>query len=214
MEILSTFIGFFTHLDDNLTMLFNFFGIWMYVILFLIIFAETGLIIFPFLPGDSLLFTIGAFAAIGHLDVTTILILLFVAAVLGDSVNYWIGRYFGKKIVDNPRIPINQEHLDETEAFYKKNGGKTIILARFIPFIRTFAPFVAGASHMNYRNFMIFNIVGGFAWVFSLVLAGYYFGNIQGIKENMEIGIILVILISLLPVFFEFIKVKVKKHKD
>jgi membrane-associated protein len=214
MEILSTFIGFFTHLDDNLTMLFNFFGIWMYVILFLIIFAETGLIIFPFLPGDSLLFTIGAFAAIGHLDVTTILILLFVAAVLGDSVNYWIGRYFGKKIVDNPRIPINQEHLDETEAFYKKNGGKTIILARFIPFIRTFAPFVAGASHMNYRNFMIFNIVGGFAWVFSLVLAGYYFGNIQGIKENMEIGIILVILVSLLPVFFEFIKVKVKKHKD
>ena len=214
MEILNSFIGFFIHLDENLTLMFNFFGIWMYVILFLIIFAETGLIIFPFLPGDSLLFTIGAFAAIGHLDVTTILILLFVAAVLGDSVNYWIGRYFGKKIVDNPRIPINQEHLDETEAFYKKNGGKTIILARFIPFIRTFAPFVAGASHMDYRNFMVFNVVGGFAWVFSLVLAGYFFGNIPGIKENMEIGVILVILVSLLPVFFEFIKVKVKKHKN
>ena len=214
MEILNSFIGFFIHLDENLTLMFNFFGIWMYVILFLIIFAETGLIIFPFLPGDSLLFTIGAFAAIGHLDVTTILISLFVAAVLGDSVNYWIGRYFGKKIVDNPRIPINQEHLDETEAFYKKNGGKTIILARFIPFIRTFAPFVAGASHMDYRNFMVFNVVGGFAWVFSLVLAGYFFGNIPGIKENMEIGVILVILVSLLPVFFEFIKVKVKKHKN
>ena len=214
MEFLNSFIGFFIHLDENLTLMFNFFGIWMYVILFLIIFAETGLIIFPFLPGDSLLFTIGAFAAIGHLDVTTILISLFVAAVLGDSVNYWIGRYFGKKIVDNPRIPINQEHLDETEAFYKKNGGKTIILARFIPFIRTFAPFVAGASHMDYRNFMVFNVVGGFAWVFSLVLAGYFFGNIPGIKENMEIGVILVILVSLLPVFFEFIKVKVKKHKE
>jgi membrane-associated protein len=214
MEYITSFLSLFSHLDDSLTMLFNFFGIWMYVILFLIIFAETGLIIFPFLPGDSLLFTIGAFAAIGHLDVTLILILLFIAAVLGDSVNYWIGRYFGKKIVDNPRIPINQEHLDETEAFYKKNGGKTIILARFIPFIRTFAPFVAGASHMHYRDFMVFNIVGGFAWVFSLVLAGYFFGNIPGIKENMEIGVIAVIFVSLLPVLFEFIKVKVKKHKD
>ncbi len=214
MENFDTFTGIFTNLDEYLSQLFNFFGIWMYVILFLIIFAETGLIIFPFLPGDSLLFTIGAFASIGHIDVATILIVLFFAAVLGDSVNYWIGRYFGKKIVDNPRIPISQEHLDETEAFYKRNGGKTIILARFIPFIRTFAPFVAGASHMNYKNFMVFNVVGAFVWVFSIVLAGYYFGNIPGIKENMEIGIIIVILISLLPVFFEFVKVKVKKHKD
>ena len=207
-------IYFFTHIDKSLDIVFNFFGIWTYVILFLIIFAETGLIIFPFLPGDSLLFTIGAFAALGHLEITPLLITLFVASVLGDSVNYWIGRKFGKKIVDNPRIPINQEHLDETTKFYEKNGGKTIILARFIPFIRTFAPFVAGASHMNYSNFMFFNVIGGFTWVFSIVLLGYFFGNLPGVKENMEIGVIAVILISLLPVFFEFVKVKIKKHQE
>ena len=184
-----------------------------YVVIAGIIFIETGLLIGFFLPGDSLLFTIGAFAALGHLDITPLVITLFVAAVVGDSVNYWIGRKFGQKIVDNPRIPINQEHLDETTKFYEKNGGKTIILARFIPFIRTFAPFVAGASHMNYTNFMVFNVVGGFTWVFSLTLLGYFFGNLPGIKENMEIGVIAVILISLLPVIFEFIKVKVKKHQ-
>ena len=210
---MNEFIHFITHIDQSLDLIFKFFGIWTYVILFLIIFAETGLIIFPFLPGDSLLFTIGAFAALGHLDITPLVITLFVAAVVGDSVNYWIGRKFGQKIVDNPRIPINQEHLDETTKFYEKNGGKTIILARFIPFIRTFAPFVAGASHMNYTNFMIFNVVGGFTWVFSLTLLGYFFGNLPGIKENMEIGVIAVILISLLPVIFEFVKVKVKKHQ-
>jgi len=210
---MNEFIHFITHIDQSLDLIFKFFGIWTYVILFLIIFAETGLIIFPFLPGDSLLFTIGAFAALGHLDITPLVITLFVAAVVGDSVNYWIGRKFGQKIVDNPRIPINQEHLDETTKFYEKNGGKTIILARFIPFIRTFAPFVAGASHMNYTNFMVFNVVGGFTWVFSLTLLGYFFGNLPGIKENMEIGVIAVILISLLPVIFEFVKVKVKKHQ-
>lgn len=211
---MNEFIHFITHIDQSLDLIFKFFGIWTYVILFLIIFAETGLIIFPFLPGDSLLFTIGAFAALGHLDITPLVITLFVAAVVGDSVNYWIGRKFGQKIVDNPRIPINQEHLDETTKFYEKNGGKTIILARFIPFIRTFAPFVAGASHMNYTNFMIFNVVGGFTWVFSLTLLGYFFGNLPGIKENMEIGVIAVILISLLPVIFEFVKVKVKSTKN
>lgn len=200
------------HVDELLTLVFSFFGAWTYVILFLIIFAETGLIIFPFLPGDSLLFTIGAFAALGHLNITPLLITLFIGAVLGDSVNYWIGRRFGQKIVDNPRIPINQEHLDETTKFYEKNGGKTIILARFIPFIRTFAPFVAGASHMNYTNFMVFNVIGGFAWVFSLVLLGYFFGNLPGIKDNMEIGVFAVIIISLLPAIFEFVKIKVKKH--
>lgn len=207
-------IYFITHIDHSLDFIFKFFGLWTYVILFLIVFAETGLIVFPFLPGDSLLFTIGAFAALGHLDIAPLVLTLFAAAVIGDSVNYWIGRRFGQKIVDNPRIPINQEHLDETTKFYEKNGGKTIILARFIPFIRTFAPFVAGASHMNYTNFMIFNVVGGFTWVFSLTLLGYFFGNLPGIKENMEIGVIAVILISLLPVIFEFVKVKVKKHHD
>lgn len=209
---IANLLYFVKHVDELLALIFNFFGLWTYVILFLVIFAETGLIIFPFLPGDSLLFTIGAFAALGHLDITALLITLFVASVLGDSVNYWIGRKFSKKIVDNPRIPINQEHLDETTKFYEKNGGKTIILARFIPFIRTFAPFVAGASHMNYTNFMVFNVIGGFTWVFSITLLGYFFGNLPGIKENLEYGVIAVILISLAPVFFEFVKVKVKKH--
>ena len=214
MNFLQNLTYFFSHLDQNITIIFNFFGVWTYVILFIIIFAETGLIVFPFLPGDSLLFTLGAFAALGHIDITVLLVTLLVASILGDSVNYWIGRRFGQKIVDNPRIPINQEHLDETTKFYEKNGGKTIILARFIPFIRTFAPFVAGASHMNYKNFMVFNIIGGFTWVFSISLLGFFFGNLPGVKENMELGVIAVILISFIPVLFEFVKVKFKKHHE
>lgn len=205
--------SFFLHLDTNLTHLFDYFGIWTYVIMFFVIFAETGLIIFPFLPGDSLLFALGAFAALGHLDVTALLITLFIAAIVGDSVNYLIGKKFGKKIVDNPRIPINQEHLDETQAFYEKNGGKTIVLARFIPIIRTFAPFVAGASNMRYKDFMFFNVMGAFVWVFAFILAGFFFGNLPSVKNNIEYGIIAVILLSFLPVIFEFVKVKFKKHK-
>jgi len=204
---------FFLHLDKYLTIIFSTFGLWTYVILFLVIFAETGLIIFPFLPGDSLLFAIGAFAALEYVDVTAILISLFIAAVIGDSVNYWIGRHFGQKIVDNPKIPINQEHIDQTQAYYDKNGGKTIIMARFIPIIRTFAPFVAGVSKMKYRDFMIFNIVGGFTWVFGFVLLGYFFGNLPGVKDNIEIAIFGVIGLSLLPVIFELVHVKFKKHK-
>jgi len=206
-------LNFFIHLDSYLTSIFAFFGIWTYVLLFFVIFAETGLIIFPFLPGDSLLFAIGAFAALGHLNLTAILLALFAAAVAGDSVNYVIGKKFGKKIVDNPKIPINQEHLDETQRFYEKNGGKTIILARFIPFIRTFAPFVAGVSNMRYKDFMVYNVTGAFVWVFSFILLGYFFGNLPSIKENIEYGIIGVIAFSFLPVIFEFVKIKFKKHE-
>jgi len=210
----SIIADFFLHLDKYLTIIFSTLGIWTYVLLFFVIFAETGLIIFPFLPGDSLLFAIGAFAALGYVDLTIILVLLFIAAIVGDSVNYTVGKYFGQKIVDNPKIPINQEHIEQTQAYYHKNGGKTIILARFIPIIRTFAPFVAGVSKMRYKDFMLFNIVGAFVWVFGFVLVGYFFGNLPGIKENIEYAIFGLIGLSLLPVLFEFLHIKFKKHKE
>jgi membrane-associated protein len=211
---ISFFANFFLHLDDYLTIIFSTLGVWTYFLLFFVIFAETGLIVFPFLPGDSLLFAIGAFAALGYLDLTIILVSLFIAAIIGDSVNYAVGKYFGQKIVDNPKIPINQDHIDQTQAYYNKNGGKTIILARFIPIIRTFAPFVAGVSKMRYKDFMLFNVVGAFVWVFGFVLVGYFFGNLPGIKENIEYAIFGLIGISLLPVALEFIHIKFKKHKE
>ena len=214
MEIIHFLVNFVLHIDEHLLNIINMIGHWTYVILFFIIFAETGLIFFPFLPGDSLLFAIGAFSALGHFDITIVLVSLFIAAILGDSVNYWVGRTFGQKLVDNPKIPINQEHIDETKIFYEKNGGKTIILARFIPFIRTFAPFVAGISHMRYKDFMIYNIVGGFVWVFGFTLLGYFFGNLEEVKKNMEFAVIAVIGLSLLPVLFEFIHVRYKKHQE
>ncbi len=210
----SIIADFFLHLDKYLTIIFSTLGIWTYVLLFFVIFAETGLIIFPFLPGDSLLFAIGAFAALGYVDLTIILVLLFIAAIVGDSVNYTVGKYFGQKIVDNPKIPINQGHIEQTQAYYHKNGGKTIILARFIPIIRTFAPFVAGVSKMRYKDFMLFNVVGAFVWVFGFVLVGYFFGNLPGIKENIEYAIFGLIGLSLLPVLFEFLHIKFKKHKE
>jgi membrane-associated protein len=211
---ISYLFSFFLHVDEHLATIFQYFGHWTYVLLFLVIFAETGLIIFPFLPGDSLLFAIGAFAALGYVDIAAILITLFIAAIVGDSVNYWIGKKFGQKMVDNPKIPINQQHIDQTQAYYDKNGGKTIILARFIPIIRTFAPFVAGVSKMRYKDFMLFNVIGAFTWVFSLVLLGYFFGNLPFVKHNIEYAIIGVILISLLPVAFEYVHIKFKKHKE
>jgi membrane-associated protein len=210
---ISFIANFFLHLDDYLTIIFSTLGVWTYFLLFFVIFAETGLIVFPFLPGDSLLFAIGAFAALGYVDLTIILVSLFIAAIIGDSVNYAVGKYFGQKIVDNPKIPINQDHIDQTQAYYSKNGGKTIILARFIPIIRTFAPFVAGVSKMRYKDFMLFNVVGAFVWVFGFVLVGYFFGNLPGIKDNIEYAIFGLIGISLLPVFLEFIHIKFKKHK-
>jgi membrane-associated protein len=210
---LSLIADFFIHIDKYLNIIFSSLGVWTYVLLFFVIFSETGLIIFPFLPGDSLLFAVGAFAALGYLDLTTILVLLFIAAIVGDSVNYAVGKYFGQKIIDNPKIPINQEHIDQTQAYYHKNGGKTIILARFIPIIRTFAPFVAGVSKMRYKDFMLFNVVGAFVWVFGFILVGYFFGNLPGIKENIEYAIFGLIGLSLLPVVFEYLHIKYKKHK-
>lgn len=198
------------HIDTHLGQLIASYGGWSYLILFVILFAETGFVFTPFLPGDSLLFAAGAFAALGSFNIITLLILLWVAAFLGDTVNYWIGHFFGQKLIDNPRIPINQEHIDKTQKFYDKHGGKTIFLARFIPIIRTFAPFVAGIGKMDYRKFVTFNATGGLAWVFGFTLVGYFFGNLPSVKANFSLVIIAIILLSVTPILFEFAKSKLK----
>ena len=183
-----------------------------YAILFLIIFAETGLVVTPFLPGDSLLFAVGALSALGSFNLWLSLIVLTVAAILGDTVNYWIGKIFGQKIVDNPKIPfINQKHIDQTQEFYKKHGGKTIILARFVPIVRTFAPFVAGIGNMHYEKFLAYNVIGGALWVGIFTLMGYFFGNIPAVKHNFTLVILGIILVSVVPMGLEFIKAKRKK---
>lgn len=209
MEIIKYLIDFILHLDSHLAEIVANYGLLTYLILFAIVFAETGLVVAPFLPGDSLLFAAGAIAALGSLNVWLIVLLLIFAAIAGDTVNYWIGRYFGKKIVDNPKIPfINQAYIDKTEQFYVKHGGKTIILARFVPIIRTFAPFVAGVGKMNYSKFITYNVIGGVVWVSLFTLAGFFFGNIGFIKENFHYAIFAIIGLSVVPILFEFIKHK------
>lgn len=199
MNPLLFIIDFVLHIDVHLGQIIASYGFATYVILFLIIFVETGLVFMPFLPGDSLLFAAGAFAALGSLNIVTILVILTVAAILGDTCNYWIGHFFGKKLVDNPRIPINKEHIEETQKFFHKHGGKTIILARFVPIVRTFAPFVAGIGNMSYTRFLSYNVSGGIIWVLIATLAGYFFGNIPFVQENFSLIILVVILISVLP---------------
>lgn len=201
------------HLDEYLSQIVSTYGALTYVILFLIVFAETGLVITPFLPGDSLLFAAGAIASLGSLDIGLVILLLLVAAILGDTVNYWIGHYFGRKIVDNPKIKfINQEHIDKTEQFYKKYGGKTIILARFVPIIRTFAPFVAGVGTMDYKKFIAYNVIGGVLWVSLFTLLGYFFGNIPIVQENFHYAVFAIIGLSVLPMVYEYIQHK--RHPD
>jgi len=212
MEVVKFLIDFIIHLDVHLGEIISNYGVLTYGILFLIIFAETGFVVTPFLPGDSLLFASGAFAALGSLNVWVLVLLLVTAAVLGDTINYWIGHFFGQKIVDNPKIPlVNQEHIDKTEKFYKKHGGKTIILARFVPIVRTFAPFVAGVGKMSYSHFVLYNVVGGAAWVMLFSLAGYFFGNIPAVKHNFTLVIFGIIGVSVFPMIFEAIKAKKKK---
>lgn len=207
MEIISYLVDFILHLDSHLAELTQAYGSLTYAILFFIIFAETGLVVFPFLPGDSLLFAAGALTALGSLHLPATLLILVAAAILGDSVNYWIGSLLGKKIVDNPKITfINQEHIDKTEAFFKKHGGKAIVLARFVPIIRTFAPFVAGVGKMHYQTFVTYNIIGGLIWVLGFTLAGYFFGNIPAVKEHFTLVIVGILAISVLPVVIEYIK--------
>jgi len=211
MEIIKFMFDFILHIDVHLGQIITTYGTLTYVILFAIIFMETGLVFTPFLPGDSLLFAAGAFAALGSLNIAILLVVLFLAAVLGDTANYWIGHFFGKQIVAHPKIPIDEEHIKETQIFYKKHGGKTIILARFIPFIRTFAPFVAGIGSMNYSQFLMYNVAGAALWVAIATLAGFFFGNIPFVKHNFSLVIIGVVLISLLPILFEVVSRKMKK---
>ncbi|MFZ2207019.1 MAG: DedA family protein [Microgenomates group bacterium] len=213
MEIIKFMFDFILHIDTHLGQIISTYGAMTYAILFIIIFMETGLVFTPFLPGDSLLFAAGAFAALGSLNISLLLFLLFFAAVLGDTANYWIGHFFGKRIVAHPVIPINEEHIKETQDFYKKHGGKTIILARFIPIIRTFAPFVAGIGSMSYTHFILYNIIGAACWVAIATLAGYFFGNIPFVQKNFSLVIIGVVLISIVPIVFEIGMRKLKKGK-
>ena len=197
----------FMHLDKYLGAVIQDYGAWTYLILFLIIFCETGLVVTPILPGDSLLFAIGAFAGLGYLDIKLTLLLLSAAAVLGDTVNYAVGHYIGPKVFhyENSRI-FKKEYLQKTHAFYEKYGGKTIIIARFVPIVRTFAPFVAGVGAMTYGKFLSYNIIGGLLWVFSIVLAGYFFGNIPLVKNNFTAVIMGIVFVSILPGIIEYIR--------
>lgn len=206
---MSNLIDIFLHLDKHLGLYMNEYGLFIYVILFAIIFCETGLVIMPFLPGDSLLFATGALAAVGSIKLLPIYLIFCIAAIAGDTVNYSIGYFLRKKVTARENIPfIKKEYLDQTSKFFEKHGSATIILARFIPIIRTFAPFVAGVGKMSYSKFISFNAIGGFLWVSIALFAGYFFGNIPIIKDNFSIVIIGIIVVSLLPVVFAFIKNK------
>jgi membrane-associated protein len=206
MDLLPRFVDLFLHLDQHLGQLISQYGTWTHLILFLIVFCETGLVITPFLPGDSLLFAAGTFAAIGALDLWLIIVLLIIAAIIGDTVNYWIGSYIGPRAFSGEIRFLRKEYLERTHAFYEKHGGKTIILARFLPIIRTFAPFVAGVGAMSYPKFITYNIVGAVLWVGLFVLGGYFFGNIKVVRENFTLVILAIIFISVLPIAFEALR--------
>lgn len=205
MEALRKLVDLVLHLDKYLDQIVAQFGPWIYLILFLIIFCETGLVVTPFLPGDSLLFAVGALAARPDgLQLHWILILLSVAAILGDTVNYWIGHYLGPKVFKGESRFLNRRHLERTHEFYECYGGKTIVIARFVPIVRTFAPFVAGIGHMSYVRFMTYNVAGALLWIVSLTLAGYFFGNLKIVEENFTLVILMIIFISILPGIIEF----------
>ncbi len=210
MEYLINIINFIIHIDTHLEEIIRNYGAYTYAILWVIVFAETGLVFTPFLPGDSLLFAAGAFAAIGSFNIVYLILLLLIAAILGDTINYMIGRYFGKKIIDHPKFPINQKHIYNAQQFYEKHGGKTIFLARFVPILRTFAPFVAGIGKMDYKNFVFYNIIGAIVWVVGFCLLGYFFGNITQVKDNFSLVIIAIIVISIIPIIVELLKAKEK----
>ena len=215
MELVKNFIELFLHLDKHLNVIIQNYGVWTYLLLFLIIFCETGLVVTPFLPGDSLLFAAGTFAAIGSLEVAWLFGLLSVAAIAGDTVNYWIGHFVGPKVFykENVRF-FNKEYLDRTHRFYEKHGGKTIIIARFIPIIRTFAPFVAGIGRMTYGRFISYNVFGGLAWIAIFVFGGYYFGNLPFVKRNFTLVILAIIFISVLPGVIEFLNQRYRSSRE
>ncbi len=207
MELLLKGVDILLHLDKYLDIMIQTMGLWSYVIIFLIIFCETGLVVTPLLPGDSLLFAIGTLAAIGSFDITTVLVLLPIAAIGGDTLNYWIGNYLGAKVFQygDSRF-FKKKYLERTHQFYEKHGGKTVIIARFIPIIRTFSPFVAGVGSMTYKKFIAYSVSGGLLWIFSLTLAGYFFGNIPIVRKNFSLVIIAIIVISVLPGVIEYLR--------
>ncbi|MGE0886257.1 MAG: DedA family protein [Blastocatellales bacterium] len=214
MELIKHFLDLILHLDKHLVELVNQYQSWTYGILFLIIFCETGLVVTPFLPGDSLLFAIGALSSKGELNVFLIFVLLSIAAVLGDTVNYWIGNIVGPKVFSSESSRwLNRKHLERTHEFYEKYGAKTIILARFVPIVRTFAPFVAGIGKMNYGKFLVYNVVGGIAWIAIFTYAGYFFGEIPVVKRNFTLVIFAIIIISILPMIYEFWRARVVGQK-
>jgi len=206
MDFIMQIVDFTLHVDKYLDMIIAAVGNWTYVVLFIIVFIETGLVVTPFLPGDSLLFAAGAFAARGAFDVILLYALMAVAAVLGDTANYWIGHFIGPRVFTTKSRLFKKEYLDRTQAFYEKHGGKTIFLARFIPIIRTFAPFVAGVGKMTYGHFITYNIVGGIVWTAVFIFGGYFFGNLPFVEKNFSLVIIAIIVISVLPAVYEAIK--------
>jgi len=211
MDLILMLVDFILHFDKHLSQIILDYGTLTYLFLFLIIFCETGLVVTPFLPGDSLLFAAGAFAAAGSLEISLLFLLLFSAAVIGDSTNYWIGRTLGQKVT--AMNVIKPEHLDKTHAYFEKYGGKTLIIARFAPFLRTFAPFVAGVGHMTYRRFLAFSVTGGLLWISIFTFGGYFFGNLPIVKENFKLIIIGVIVVSLLPALIEVLRHRLKPAK-
>jgi membrane-associated protein len=215
MEFVQQLVNIFLHVDEYLYQIVTQLGVWTYVLLFLVIFAETGLVVTPFLPGDSLLFAAGAVAALvpDTINIVVLIVVLSAAAILGDTVNYWIGHWVGPRAFSGKVRFLKKEHLDKTHAFYEKYGGKTIILARFVPIVRTFAPFVAGVGAMTYSHFIIYNVVGGIAWVMAFTLLGYFFGNVPFVQENFEFVVVAIVLISLLPMIYEYIANKSRSRK-
>ncbi len=208
MEWIEYLVDLFLHLDRHLGEIIRDYGTWTYVILWVIIFCETGLVVTPFLPGDSLLFAAGSFAAIGAMDPHVLFFTLSLAAILGDTVNYWIGAWVGPRAFSGEIRFLKKEYLDRTHRFYEKYGGKTIILARFVPIVRTFAPFVAGVGAMNYGRFIAYNVVGGVAWVALFVYGGYFFGTRTFVQQNFSLVIVAIVLISVMPMLVEYLRAR------
>jgi len=211
-NILKQIVDYFLHIDKNLVLIVNNFGVWSYGLLFLVIFCETGLVVTPFLPGDSLIFAAGALSAGGALSVAWLFVLLVTAAFVGDTVNYWIGHFVGPAAFEGQHRFLKKAYLLKAQAFYDKHGGAAIVLARFVPIVRTFAPFVAGILKMNYRHFIFFNFMGGALWVSLFLFTGFFFGNLPFFKTNFEYLIIAIILISIVPMVVEVYKAKTEKH--
>jgi membrane-associated protein len=209
MELVATLWDFFIHLDDHLAAFVAQHGAWVYALLFVIVFCETGLVVTPFLPGDSLLFVVGTLAAAGGMDIALVMALLIAAALSGDNVNYWIGRWAGPKVFRQQDSRwFNRKHLERTHAFYERHGGQAIILARFVPIVRTYVPFVAGIGTMPYLRFLAFSVAGALLWVLSLCLAGYWFGNIPAVKENLGAVIVGIVIVSVMPMALTLLRAR------